>query len=87
MSLNKSAADTPATAASAEFSDRDILVAIPQAVCALSARLGGGKLVVGLHSEKTGRRVDVHASPDGAGFVASVPLDAMPVRAALSSDG
>jgi hypothetical protein len=86
MSLTKSAADAPPTAATAEFADRDILVAILQAVCALSARLGGGALVVRLQSEKTGRTVDVHAAPDAAGFVASVPLDAMPVQAALRSD-
>ncbi len=55
---------------SADFSDRDILLAILNAVLALSARLGGGQLTVPLRSEKTGRAVTVHAAPDGAAFVA-----------------
>jgi hypothetical protein len=56
-------------ALSADFSDRDILLAILNAVGLLSARLGGGRLVVTLHSEKTGRAVEVHAAPGGAAFV------------------
>jgi hypothetical protein len=67
--------------AASEFSDRDLLVALLDAVAALSARLGGGRLIIPLHSERTGRVVHVQA--DGAAFAATV--EAIPVRAALTT--
>jgi hypothetical protein len=66
-----------------DFSDRDILVGILNAVLALSARLGGGQLVVTLHSEKTGRAVTVHAAPEGAAFGGAGGEQSVPVQAAL----
>ena len=86
MPLDKGPGAAPA-GQDPNFSDRDLLVAILNGITALSARLGGGQLVIELRSAKTGRAVNVHASPDGAGFVASLPEHAIPVRAALNPDG
>jgi hypothetical protein len=70
---------------SADFSDRDIFVAILNAVLALADRLGGGRLTVKLASENTGHAVDVHA--DGAAFGPTAAEGSAPsvaVRAALA---
>ena len=82
MSLTKDAAGA---AQQSDYSDRDLLVAILDGLCSLSARLGGGQLVIERHSAKTGRVVAVHAS--AAGFVAGGLEGSVPVHAALRSDG
>jgi hypothetical protein len=68
--------------AASEFSERDLLVALLDAVATLAARLGGGTLVIPVHSSSTGRVVKVHA--DGAAFAAT-PEQSIPVRAALAA--
>jgi hypothetical protein len=80
MPLTKDAAGA---ADSDEFSDRDLLIAILNGISGLSARLGGGQLVIELHSAKTGRVVAVHAS--AAGFVAGDLEGSVPVHTALAA--
>ena len=70
-----------------EFSERDILIALLNAVLGLSARLGGGGMVATLKSEKTGRAVTVHAAPGEAAFGAAGREQSVPVRAALQGKG
>src|SRR5207244_13185498 len=68
------------TAKGSDFSDRDILIAILNGICALADRLGGGKLVIWLESGGTGQAVDVHGT--AAGFRPGSP-DSTPLQAAL----
>jgi hypothetical protein len=80
MALTKGAADTAGAADSGEFSDRDLLIAILNGISALSARLGGGQLVIELHNAKTGRVVAVRGS--AAGLVPGDLEGSVPVHAA-----